>query len=158
MPMTNIIQTEKITQWIDGYVDDTFIFTSIQEKKGKTIDPAILAKQLQQNTQEWEILLAATGGKLELSKCFYYILCWDSVAEGVPRPETHDKVGTRASSSINPHTGIRRKDKPLSITLIAVQHTEPWDSKKTPLETRTNILNNSTKKAMTSHRQLQRCQ
>jgi hypothetical protein len=81
MPMTNIEQTEKITQWIDGYVDDISIFTSIQEKAGEPIDPTTLAMQLQQNTQEWEILLAATGGNLELSKCFYFILCWDFDAE-----------------------------------------------------------------------------
>jgi hypothetical protein len=66
MSMTNVEQTEKITQWIDGYVNDTLIFTSIQEKAGNPIDPTILAMQLQQNTQEWEILLAATGAKLQL--------------------------------------------------------------------------------------------
>jgi hypothetical protein len=54
IPVTNIEQTEKITQWIDGYVDNTSICTSIHEKKGKTIDLVTLAQQLQQNTQEWE--------------------------------------------------------------------------------------------------------
>jgi hypothetical protein len=92
MPMTNVAQTEKITQWIDGYVDDTSIFTSIQEKSGERIDPAILAMQLQQNTQKWEILLAATGGKLELLKCFYYFLCWDFDAEGAPRHITKQEL------------------------------------------------------------------
>jgi hypothetical protein len=48
--------------------------------------------QLQQNTQEWEILLAATGGKLELSKCFYYMLCWDFDAEGAPRHITKQEL------------------------------------------------------------------
>jgi hypothetical protein len=57
MPMTNVAQTEKITQWNDGYVDNTLIFTTLQEKSGEPIDPAMLAMQLQQNTQEWEILL-----------------------------------------------------------------------------------------------------
>ena len=92
MPMTNIEQTKKLTQWIDGYVDDTSIFTTIQEKKGKSIDPVILAEQLQRYTQEWEILLAATGGKLELTKCFYYILCWDFDEEGVPRQMTKQEL------------------------------------------------------------------
>jgi hypothetical protein len=107
MPMTNIKQTEKITQWIDGYVDDTSIITTIQEKKGKSIDPVILAAQLQRNTQEWEILLAATGGKLELTKCFYYIPCWPFRRRR--RPKTHDQARTRASRSINIHTRIRQK-------------------------------------------------
>jgi hypothetical protein len=26
--------------------------------------------------QWWEELLVATGGKLELPKCFYYLICW----------------------------------------------------------------------------------
>ena len=40
MTMSNINQTKQITQWIDGNVDDTSIFTSMEEKQGKTIDPA----------------------------------------------------------------------------------------------------------------------
>ena len=41
-----------------------------------------IAEQLQHDAQEWEQLLAATGGKLELSKCFYYILQWKFDEEG----------------------------------------------------------------------------
>jgi hypothetical protein len=44
---TDVKQTKKITQWIDRYVDDTLIFTTIQEKKGKPANPATLGKQLQ---------------------------------------------------------------------------------------------------------------
>jgi hypothetical protein len=36
--------------------------------------------------------LAATGGKLELSKCFYYILCWDFDAEGAQRHITKQEL------------------------------------------------------------------
>jgi hypothetical protein len=89
MTIANMDKTNEITQWIDGYVDDTSIFTSITETNDREpIKPTDLAEQLQKNTQEWEILLAATGGKLELTKCFYYILCWKFDEEGKPRPTT----------------------------------------------------------------------
>ena len=82
--MANIDWTKQITQWIDGYVNNTTIFTSLEEKQGETIEPAHLAAQLQRKTQEWEIFLAATGGRLELTKCFYYILSQKFDEEGVP--------------------------------------------------------------------------
>ena len=34
--------------------------------------------------QWWEQLLYATGGKLELPKCFYYTILWKFDVEGVP--------------------------------------------------------------------------
>ena len=43
-----------------------------------------MSEQLQHDTQEWEKLVATTGGKLELSKCFYYILQWKFDEEGKP--------------------------------------------------------------------------
>ena len=38
----------------------------------------------QQTAQWWEQLLHATGGKLQLTKCFYYPMIWQYDAEGVP--------------------------------------------------------------------------
>jgi hypothetical protein len=57
-------KTKQSTQWIDGYDDDTLIFFTIEERHDETVNPAQLAAQLQRNTQEWKILLAATRGKL----------------------------------------------------------------------------------------------
>jgi len=51
-----------------------------------------VAAQLQHDTQEWEKLLATTGGKLELSKCFCYILQWKFDEEGKPTHTTKDKL------------------------------------------------------------------
>jgi hypothetical protein len=36
--------------------------------------------------QLWASLLEATGGKLELSKCFYYIMSWKLEHNGKPIP------------------------------------------------------------------------
>jgi hypothetical protein len=75
MQMTNSEITENLQKWIDGYVDDTLIFTSIDEKE-KVPTAQTIALQLQQDACIWERLLAATGGKQELTKCFYYIPQW----------------------------------------------------------------------------------
>jgi hypothetical protein len=136
IPMTNIEQTEKIMQWIDGYVDDTSIFTTILEKKGKLIDPVILAAQLQRNTQEWEILLAATGGKLELTKCFYYILCWDFDKEGVPRHMTKQELKQEGVSISIQESGKNEKTEINHLDCSTAHQT--LGLQKHPSETKTN--------------------
>jgi hypothetical protein len=35
----------------------------------------------------WEGLLSATGGKLQVSKCFYYVLSWQWDKHGNPTPQ-----------------------------------------------------------------------
>jgi hypothetical protein len=72
MQITNADLTEKLQEWIDGYVDDTSIFTNIDETNEISTAHRI-AQQLQSDASIWEQLLSATGGKLELTKCFYYI-------------------------------------------------------------------------------------
>jgi hypothetical protein len=37
---------------------------------------------------EWKDLLETSGGKLELKKCFYYILSWKFDGKGNPIPTT----------------------------------------------------------------------
>jgi hypothetical protein len=39
----------------------------------------------------WKELLEASGGKLELTKCFYYILTWKFDSKGNPTPTTITK-------------------------------------------------------------------
>jgi hypothetical protein len=43
-----------------------------------------LAQILQIDAQHWEKLLYISGGKLELTKCFFYVLHWQFAAEGAP--------------------------------------------------------------------------
>jgi hypothetical protein len=38
--------------------------------------PDMLLQEIQQSIQWWEALLQATGGKLELTKCFFYLQVW----------------------------------------------------------------------------------
>jgi hypothetical protein len=64
MLMTNTDITKQIKNWIDGYVDNTLIFSSIEETEGIPRATTI-AKQLQEDAKIWERQLTATGGKLE---------------------------------------------------------------------------------------------
>ena len=58
----------------DAFVDDTSIgFASIDEEIGYST----LILQLQEAAQTWERLLFLSGGKLNLSKCSWYILRWE---------------------------------------------------------------------------------
>jgi hypothetical protein len=82
MKITNADLTEKLQEWIDGSVDDTLIFTNIDETN-KIPTAHSIAQQLESDASIWEQLLSATGGKLELTKCFYYILQWVFDSEGV---------------------------------------------------------------------------
>ena len=68
-----------------GFVDDTTHWIN-------QFDKALLGEysqtEMYQDTQRtaqwWEQLLYATGGKLELNKCFYYPILWTFDEEGVP--------------------------------------------------------------------------
>jgi hypothetical protein len=73
-----------VIHWIEGFVDDNSIFTNLDfgcEDLQKLLDKAT------QDAQMWEGLLSATGGELQLSKCFYYVLSWKWDQNGNPSPQ-----------------------------------------------------------------------
>jgi hypothetical protein len=111
MQITNADLTEKLQEWIDGYVDDTSIFTNIDETNEIPTAHRI-AQQLQSNASIWERLLSATGGKLELTKCFYYILQWEFDDEGVP---SHMSKQDLEDSGVKIHIHENGKDQPTEI-------------------------------------------
>jgi hypothetical protein len=85
MTMIDVIKDNSIQQWIDGFVDDKSLFSNIiQQTDNNNIIQ--LCKQLTIYMTIWNELLEASGGKLELSKCFYYVLSWkfDANGNGIP--------------------------------------------------------------------------
>jgi hypothetical protein len=84
MHMIDIMNSTTITQWIDGFVDDTSIFTN---NPSSSDDISVLKAKLQYDGNYWAGLLAASGGHLELIKCFYYILTWAWDFNGNPSPQ-----------------------------------------------------------------------
>jgi hypothetical protein len=87
-------------------VDNTSLFSNLEDFNDNI---AILDNQLQKDSQLWSELLQASGGKLELSKCFYYLLAWKFNVEGDPIPlnitelpnnpiQIHDKMTNKVVS------------------------------------------------------------
>jgi hypothetical protein len=72
---------EKILQRITGFVDDVTHWYSLTDKNGNIED---MIEDLTIAAQWWEQLLNSSGGKLELSKCFYYLIYWEYNDEGIP--------------------------------------------------------------------------
>jgi hypothetical protein len=67
--------TNKSERNQDAYVDNTT--GGINDTQGiEPSTPAELAQRLHKLEQHWEKILFASGGRLELEKCFDYIICW----------------------------------------------------------------------------------
>ena len=80
---------EKIRRIIDGFVDDTTLWTNFflrdlnqcqDDRRYSATDSVAMPHELITETTEaaqwWENMLWTTGGELELSKCFYYVMHW----------------------------------------------------------------------------------
>ena len=81
--------TPHTTRKMDGFVDDKTAWANLAQQL--TDDPNAQAQlidhihnNLQSIAQEWEQILTAMGGKLELSKCFYYMIQWVFDEHGRP--------------------------------------------------------------------------
>ena len=69
-----------------GFVDDiTHLVNSFLQSLQGDDSLQELARQTTTTAQWWEELLHATGGKLELQKCFFYMMYWEFDREGVAR-------------------------------------------------------------------------
>jgi hypothetical protein len=95
MTMADVTTLETIQQWIEGFVDDTSLFANTVPFTDNLPD---LKVNLASDMQLWASLLEATGGKLELSKCFYYILSWKFDHNGKPIPMTIGEQSAYVSS------------------------------------------------------------
>jgi hypothetical protein len=70
-----------IQRSMEGFVDDANVaVTDFEEAYSSTQ----LIHTLQQDAQHWEKLLFVSGRKLELTKCFFYMLYWKFSNDGNP--------------------------------------------------------------------------
>jgi hypothetical protein len=69
-----------------GFVDDVTLWIGdmLRAFEGQE-DPSTMLDETQMAAQWWESLLTATGGKLEFSKCFFYLMFWVFNEDGEPR-------------------------------------------------------------------------
>ena len=97
-----------MTHVMTGFVDDTthWINNFDYALQGK-YDIDQMYQDTQKTAQWWEQLLQATGGKLELQKCFYYPILWKFDTEGIPRLDNSDD--THNIYIISSETGQKEK-------------------------------------------------
>ena len=80
--------------------------------------------------QWWEQLLHATGGKLELPKCFFYVIYWAFNEEGEPRlltPADLNTTVTVTDSENGTETEIAQKSCYSSHKTLGVLETPSGD-------------------------------
>jgi hypothetical protein len=84
-PRKQRITSHTTEAWVDDsndYINDFLSVVPWNELE--------LCENLRQQNQEWEKLLSASGGRLELPKCLAYIIVYDFVnGEPVQRPKEH---------------------------------------------------------------------
>jgi hypothetical protein len=82
---------DTLTHTMERFVDDTD--TAVNHAASDApYTPAQLVQTLQSNVQHWERLLFISDGKLELTKCFFYILIWKFSAGDLSSPTTKDQL------------------------------------------------------------------
>jgi hypothetical protein len=81
---TFVDPTQEITvqQRMTGFVDDTTHWINNNPNNNDEIKN--IKTKMEIAAQYWEQLLHASGGKLELTKCFFYHMKWATDKEGIP--------------------------------------------------------------------------
>ena len=107
----------------DGFVDDVTNVCNFgfPESLTTNISPPALATRLQTEAQTWERLLWSAGGALELTKCFYYLICWKFDKAGRPSLIAHEDL---RGCSINLTSG-------LSPDSLAIEHKPATEAHRT---------------------------
>jgi hypothetical protein len=104
MTMNDVMGKRIVRQLIDGFVDDTSLFANLLRKFIDCNETEQLTTRLRHDMVAWKELLEASGGKLELPKCFYYILMWRNEAKGNPISTTIEEQCNIVSQISIPHT------------------------------------------------------
>ena len=92
------LRRKTIRRSADGFVDDVTAwincFQQISEDPHAQDQESLpkLVRKMEEAAQYWEQLLNATGGKLELPKCFYYVLRWNFDEEGEARLASRQEI------------------------------------------------------------------
>lgn len=101
--------TENYKQRITGFVDDITHWCA-----DNTLTSSEILDEMQKTAQKWEQLLTATGGKLELTKCFFYLITWIFDKEGVASINTNITPSITIEDSAT-HQSITIKHKKCNV-------------------------------------------
>ena len=124
------IEVEKTSS---GFVDDITHFTnSFRRSLSDEDNIEDLATATSTTAQWWEALLFATGGKLELQKCFFYLMYWTFNEEGEARLLQKDEIVapvTINDSETGEQVFIEQKDCGTPHKTLGVMETPSGDYK-----------------------------
>jgi hypothetical protein len=95
MTMIDVQSELKIKKGMGAFVDDASQFINTQHNRQNL---TTLQDNVKQDAQKWSGLLGASGGKIEISKSFYYILSWAWDQYGNPRPQTNNEQNLESSN------------------------------------------------------------
>ena len=126
---------EKIQRTIDGFVDDMTGWANrfLEDLASHITDYQSLLEDLQNAGQWWEELLHASGGKLELPKCFFYLVVWLFDKEGRPYTASNEELDVELSltqSEDGQVKNIKQKDCTVSHRTLGC-HINPLGAMKT---------------------------
>jgi Reverse transcriptase (RNA-dependent DNA polymerase) len=125
MMMKSVSNKSDIKDIIEGFVDDTSIFGNIGQ------DISAVMSNFSADANLWNTLLNASGGLLEFSKCFYYLLSWSFDKGGNP-------VSATTAEQVGLHTGLVITDVKTNISK-PIEQKEPTEAHRT-LGVHLNIL------------------
>ena len=98
----------EVSQIMTAFADDTTSFVnSFISSLDSSLDLSHLRSLCQDTAQWWEELLHTTGGRLELAKCFVYMIIWTFDDEGVPHlapSDTLSPISLRDSETTEKYT------------------------------------------------------
>jgi hypothetical protein len=121
----------------DAFVDDTT--GGVNDTHLSTpLSPTDLAARLQQLAQLWECLLFASGGRLELIKCIFYLIVWkwiDGEATMMSTEELNASIFLTCGSDPHPVL-IAHKDVHISHKILGTQMKSPrhYDHRNQPAQ------------------------
>ena len=100
MRFRDVLQADQLVVSMISFVDDKTVWANDFDRQVKNLsddglsDPNFLRDSLSSSAQRWAELLHATGGKLELPKCFYYLARCRISSDGEPefRPSQGDEI------------------------------------------------------------------
>ena len=101
------VHDQPIETIIDGFVDNISIFVNLPFHD---TNQATIFKKLQNATERWLELISASGGKLELQKCFFYAMIWKFTQEGEAILQTitqQQAIGDHVINIRDPDTNIK---------------------------------------------------
>ena len=96
-------EKHSINHVMTGFVDDTTHWiNNFKDSLHGRYNQSTMYSETNKTAQWWEQLLNASGGKLELTKCFYYNISWQFNTEGEPElmtPKSDHRVTIKSSEN-----------------------------------------------------------